>query len=185
MTQTNLERFIIGPLATIALTIVYHLTALHYNWTFTVGAIWVAMVIGAFIGGFRSSLIAAVWAGIYSYLVMPTDTDLWIQRVVWGFCLAGAVGIMRRRQRIRDEIINQQPDNTKVSQALTIVRTLKIELSQNDWAITQLTIAESNLGNYLALLSGYNHLRDEIEQVEKWYALPGNLERWQEWNVKR
>lgn len=83
----------VGPLATIAFTIVYHLIATYFGFTIAVGWLWVFAVVGAFIGGRRAGLVAAAWAGLYAYYVMPAgDWGLTAQRVVIGFILPIIVG---------------------------------------------------------------------------------------------
>lgn len=170
-----------GPLATIVFTVAYHFGSMVFGYAIAVGWLWLFMITGAFVGGLRAALICAAWVGMYAYYVAPAD-DLtrMAQQVIISFLMAFLVGWLRRRERHERDVIRATLANgtvTKIREAFQLAAELKEKAKAEPKIYPTILQIEDRLGNTLAVTEGYRFLREEIEQVDAWYAKPGNAEK--------
>lgn len=87
-----------GPLATVMFTAAYHAGAQYFGYSITAAWLYLFVVFGAFIGGLRAGLVAAVFVAAYSAYTVE-DTNRAIQVAIAVLLIAGLVGWQRRRLR--------------------------------------------------------------------------------------
>lgn len=87
-----------GPLATVVFTALYHIGAQYFGYSITAAWLYLFVVFGAFIGGLRAGLVAAVFVAGYSIYAME-DISRVIQVAAAVLLIAGLVGWQRRRLR--------------------------------------------------------------------------------------
>jgi len=172
---------IIAPALTVLFKIAYHLIVTANGWTFTVSGLWFFMVVAAYVSGFRAALVAATWAAFYAYYAVPAD---WVQQVVWGFLIAGAVGFLRRQEQWERELVDADLSNgnvEKVTRALENATQLSLQLGSGTEQHRLARDIVSDLGNSLAVMIEFHKIWHEIQEVERWYRTSGNIFRWQSW----
>lgn len=87
----------LGPVATVAFTIVYHLGSLAFGYSPAVMPLAIFLAIGS-ITGLRSGLICAAWISGYAYYAID-DTSRVIQIIIGVFAIAAIVGLQTRALR--------------------------------------------------------------------------------------
>ena len=177
---------IIGPVLTLTVMAIYHWLSTQFDFIpVAVALFWPFVVWAAFVGGLRSALIAALVVSGYAYLALPDQLPRVVIITAGSIATALMVGVLKRREIIQHEAIDDITTNgnvEKVQRALETTRALRAELNQNEWAMKGLDSIEHDLAHSLAIINGFSHLWQEIQEVEKWYRFPQNVLRWRKWN---
>lgn len=173
-----------GPLATIVFTIIYHYGALTFGYSIAVMPLVLILAFGAFVGGLRAGLICAVWITLYTFYAIPDDLSRVIQIGLGSVGVALVIGWQTRKIRqlyiVTDELVNGNVDKAKNS--LRIARELieHWEMYTDTGRLWQVRRFEDALGNLLAGVVGYRHIRREIQEVEDWHSDPENVQKLQQ-----
>ncbi len=172
-----------GPLATIAFTIVYHLGSVYFGYSVFIAWLWLFLIIGTFVGGLRAGFICAIWIILYTLYAVSDDPSRAIQIMIATPIVAYLVGWqtrnIRQLHKMTDELVNGNIDKAK--NALNIARELLLNWEDytNVGRYKRVRLFEDALGNLLAGIVGFRHIRREIDEVDAWYGDPDNVERMQ------